>query len=313
MFLVGVVMLTSRFRNPSAKLYKYFETHCKNRTTSMLMGTGVTAVTQSSTATSVIAIALINGGVISLFQATGIIMGANVGSALTTLLTTFTAFPVATYFMLLGFVGASIKLAAKHEKWQVAADMMIAIGILFVGLHLMGRAFRDNVALRDAFEGMFERTTFPLLLILLGTTFTMIVQSSTAATGIFVVMIAEGLMPIQSGIFLVIGANVGTSFTAIIASLGANRAAKRVALVHVLFNVLGAVLFTAIVWPLSGVIMPWFGGLPVAPVWQLTIFHVIYNVGTMLALIGFIGPLNKLVTAIIPAKESTCQNAQEVI
>ena len=302
-FLVGVVMLTNKFRCPSKKIYNYFETHCKNRTSSMLMGTGVTAITQSSTATSVIAIALINGGVISLFQATGIIMGANVGSALTTLATTFTAFPIATYFMLLTFVGASIQLVTKSDRWHYIGDILISIGIPFVGLHLMGRAFRDNETLTNAFQSMFEIVTNPMVLILLGTLFTMILQSSTAATGMYVVMIANDLMSIQAAIWLVIGANIGTSFTAIIASIAGNRSAKRVALMHVLFNVIGAVLFTAIIWPLQGILIPWYGGLAMAPVWQLTVFHAIYNVGTMLALIWFIHPLCKLVEWMIPDKK----------
>ena len=206
--------------------------------------------------------------------------------------------------MLLVLVGTSIQLCTKNEKWNYTADILISIGISFVGLHLMGRAFRDNAVLTDAFETMFTTVTNPLLLILLGTVFTMILQSSTAATGMYVVMIANGAMGLSAGIWLVIGANVGTSFTAIIASIAANRASKRVAVIHVLFNVFGAILFTAIIWPLYSILFPWYSGLDIAPVWQLTIFHAVYNVVTLLALLWLIVPLNKLVTLMIPIKEN---------
>jgi len=115
-------------------------------------------------------------------------------------------------------------------------------------------------------------------------------------------MVASGLLPFESAIFIVIGANLGTSFTAIIASLPGNRKAKQVGLFHVLFNLLGAILFLAIVWPLHGVLVPWYQNLIREPVIQMSIFHVVFNVMTMLALIAFITPLNKLVCWMIKDK-----------
>jgi len=297
-------MFTHKLEKPSDRLYRFFARTGKNRYSNVAMGTGMTLVTQSSTATSVIVIALVNGGVLTLFQATGIIMGANVGTSLTSLLTTLTVFPIKYGFMLLTFIGATIKLSTKHKKWTYFANLFISIGILFVGLELMGNAFRHNPVLVDAFTNIFSSVTFPLLLILIGAVFTIIVQSSTAVIGILVVMVSQNLLDFYSVIYLIIGTNIGTSFTAIIVAIPANRDAKRVACIQVLFRLIGSIVFTMLVWPLQGILVPWYQRLITEPVWQLSVFHVIFNIGTMLMLLWFIRPLNWLAYKIIPKKPS---------
>jgi len=168
---------------------------------------------------------------------------------------------------------------------------------------MMSSALGSNEIIVGFFEGVFARITFPLWLFLIGTVFSALIQSSSAAIGISVAMVASGLLPFESAIFIVIGANLGTSFTAIIASLPCNRNAKRVGLFHVVFNLLGAILFLAIVWPLQGVLVPWYQGLIYDPVIQMSVFHVVFNTVTMLALVSFIVPLNKLVCWIIKDKQ----------
>jgi len=303
-FLVGVVMFTHKLEKPSDRMYRFFAKTGRNRYTGVAMGTGLTMVTQSSTATSVIVIALVNGGVLTLFQATAIIMGANVGTSLTSLLTTLSAFPIRYGFMMLVFAGALIKLFTKRPKWIYAGNLFIGIGLLFVGLHIMSGAFSDNQILMDTFTDLFQAVTFPLLLILIGAVFTIIMQSSTAVIGILVVLVSQGLVDFSSVMFLIIGTNIGTTFTTIIVSLPANRDAKRVACVQVLFKLIGSAVFTIIFWPLQSLFVPWYQNLITQAVWQLSVFHVIFNVGTMFMLLWLIKPLNWLAYKIIPKKPS---------
>ena len=301
-FLLAIVMLSKIFGKPSEKLNRLFEKIGKNRFTNVGLGIGMVGITQSSTPTTVIIISLAGGGVLSLFQATGLIMGINIGSSLTSLLFVFSAFRIRYFIMFLVFIGAAIRLAVKNEKWVNLANIFITFGLLFIGLGMMSSALGSNIIIVDFFEGVFSSITFPLWLFLIGTIFAALIQSSSAAIGISVAMVASGLLQFESAIFIVIGANLGTSFTAIIASLAGNINAKRAGFFHVLFNLLGAILFLAIVWPLQGVIVPWYQGQIQDPVIQMSVFHVIFNTVTMLVLIWFIVPLNNLVCWVIKDK-----------
>ena len=298
-FLLAIVMLSKIFCEPSEKLTRFFKKTGKNRFTNVGLGIAVVGITQSSTPTTVIIISLVGGGILTLFQATGLVMGINIGSSLTSLLFVFSAFRIRYFIMFFIFIGAAMRLASKNEKLARVANVLITFGLLFIGLGMMSSALGNNEIIVDFFEGVFSRVTFPLWLFLIGTIFATLIQSSSAAIGVSVAMVASGLLPFESAIFIVIGANLGTSFTAIIASLPGNRDAKRVGLFHVLFNLLGAILFLAIVWPLQGVLVPWYQGLIHDPVIQMSVFHVVFNAVTMLALIAFIVPLNKLVRWVI--------------
>jgi len=301
-FLLAIVMLSKIFGRTSERLERFFKKTGKNRFTNVGVGIGMVGITQSSTPTTVIIICLVSGGMLSLLQATGLIMGINIGSSLTSLLFVFSAFRIRYFIMFLVFIGAAMRLATKNEKWVRSANIFITFGLLFIGLGMMSSALGNNEIIVGFFEDVFGRVTFPLWLFLIGTIFAALIQSSSAAIGISVAMVASGLLPFESAIFIVIGANLGTSFTAIIASLSGNRNAKRVGLFHVIFNLLGATLFLAIVWPLHGVLVPWYQGLISEHIIQMSVFHVVFNVITMLALIAFIVPLNKLVCWMIKDK-----------
>ncbi|MCL2285917.1 MAG: Na/Pi symporter [Firmicutes bacterium] len=298
-FLFAIVMLAKIFGKPSEKLNRLFKKIGKNRFTNVGLGIGMVGITQSSTPTTVIIISLAGCGMLTLFQATGLVMGINIGSSLTSLLFVFSTFRIRYFIMFLVFVGAAMRLAARKEKVVEIADIFITFGLLFVGLGMMSSALGSNEIIVNFFEGVFSRVTFPLWLFLIGTVFAALIQSSSAAIGISVAMVASGLLQFESAIFIVIGANLGTSFTAVIASLAGNRNAKRVGFFHVLFNLLGAFIFMAIVWPLQGVLVPWYQGLISDPVIQMSVFHVVFNTVTMLVLIWFIVPLNKLVCRLI--------------
>jgi len=294
-FLFAIVMLTKIFGKPSEKLNKFFRKTGENRFANVGLGIAAVGITQSSGPTTVIVISLISGGMLTLLQATGLVMGINIGSSLTSLMFIFTTFRIRYFIMFLVFVGAAIRLATKNEKWVMAANICITFGLLFIGMGMMGSALRDNEIIVGFFEGVFTRITFPLWLFLIGTAFAALIQSSSAAIGIVVAMVVSGLLPFESAIYLVIGANLGTSFIAIIASLPGNKNAKRVGLFHVVFNLLGSILFLLIVWPLQDVLVPWYQRLIADPVIQMSVFHVVFNTVTMLALISFIKPLNRLV------------------
>jgi len=214
--------------------------------------------------------------------------------------------------MFLVFIGAAIRLATKNKKLIGIANICITFGLLFIGMSMMGSALRDNEIVVGFFENVFTRITFPLWLFLIGTIFATLIQSSSAAIGVVVAMVASGLLPFESAIYLVIGANLGTSFIAVVASLPGNRNAKRVGLFHVVFNLLGSILFLAIVWSLQDVFVPWFQGLIYDPVIQMSVFHVVFNTITMLALISFIKPLNKLVCRVIKDKPGDALQATNI-
>lgn len=301
-FLVGIVMFSEGLeKNASRGMRALFKKISNRKSSGILVGAGVTALIQSSSATTVMVIGLVNAGIITLIQATAIIMGANIGTTVTGLIVSMPA-SVTPMFMALAFVGAMIKIITKKEKAVRIADLLISFGILFIGLDIMGAAFKGDNALKTAFQSLFENVTFPLLLVLLGAVFTGIIQSSSAATGIFITMIGSGLLKIDSAIYLVLGANIGTCVTALLASITANTNAKRAALIHILFNVLGAVIFLAIIWPLAGVIMPVYTKLIPDPKLQLSVFHIIFNLSTTLILVWFIKPLNRLTHFLVKEK-----------
>ena len=310
-FLFAVVMLSKIFGRPSEMLHRFFKKTGENRFANVGLGVVTVGITQSSTPTTVIIISLVSGGMLTLLQASGLIMGINIGSSLTSLLFVFSTFRIRYFIMFLVFVGTTMRLVTKNEKWVRIANICITFGLLFIGLGMMSSALGNNEIIVGFFEGVFRRITFPLWLFLIGTLFAALIQSSSAAIGISVAMVASGLLPFESAIFIVIGANLGTSFTAIIAALPCNRDAKRVGLFHVVFNLLGAVLFLAIVWPLQDVLVPWYQGLIADPVIQMSVFHVVFNTVTMLVLVSFVVPLNKFVCWIIKDKAECQKFAQE--
>jgi phosphate:Na+ symporter len=307
-FLLAIVMLSKGFGKPSEKLNRFFKKTERNRFANVGLGIAAVGVTQSSGPTTVIIISLVSGGMLSLFQGTSLVMGINIGSSLTSLMFVFTAFRIRYFIMFLIFVGSVMLLATKKEKWVRMANIFITFGLLFIGMGLMSSALSSNQVIVNFFENVFSRVTFPLWLFLIGTIFATLIQSSSAAIGISVAMVGSGLLPFESAMFIVIGANLGTSFIAIIASLPCNQNARRVGLFHVLFNLLGSLLFLAVMWPLQGVFVAWYQGLIADPVIQMSVFHVIFNTVTMLALVLFIHPLNKFVCWVIKDKKECIPN-----
>jgi phosphate:Na+ symporter len=303
-FLAGIVMFSETLtRSASGKMRLLLKKVSGNRAAGFGLGLGITAVTNASAVTTVMVVGLVNAGLLSLVQATAIIFGANVGSALTTLMVSLSALNIKYYFMALAFVGAFAKLMTKNQKVALIANLMIGFGTLFVGLDILGRGFANN-DIREAFGTLFTSVEFPLLLVLFGILVTALTQSSTATTAIIVVMIGRGLLGFESGVYLIIGANVGSTFPALLASITGNTNARRAAMVHFLFNVIGATILTTFVWSTSRWLIPFWTGLITGEVWQISIFNVVFNVATAMILIWFIGPISKLATKIVKEKKN---------
>ncbi len=267
-----------------------------NRFSGVGIGAGVTAIIQSSSATSVMVIGLVNAGVMTLMQATPIIMGANIGTTITGVLVALKNDYFNMLMYLLAFVGVMMGFC-KDEKKKIAGLLCSGLGLIFVGLNVMSseQAF-GNPLVELLFQNIFSVIDAPLLLIIVGMIFTALIQSSSAATGVVITMVGTGILPLGLALFIVLGANIGTCVTALLASAGANANSKRVALIHFTFNVIGTILFTAIVLifkePLIGFLTSLFPGSdPMSLQMRVSVFHVIFNVTTTAILLPFVSQL----------------------
>ena len=253
-------------------------------------------------------IGLVNAGVMTLMQATPIIMGANIGTTITGVLVALKNdyFNMAMY--LLAFAGVMMDFS-KKEKIKLAGSLCSGLGLIFVGLNVMSseQAF-GNPLVERMFTAIFEVIDFPLLLILVGVIFTALIQSSSASTGVVITMVGTGVLPLDLALFIILGANIGTCVTALLASVGANTNSKRVALIHFTFNLTGTVLFTAIIWllrePVVDMLMSLFpGDDPMSLQMRVSAFHVVFNVTTTLALLPFTKHLVNYSCAVIKDKK----------
>ena len=246
-FIAGMNMLSSGLEHGAGGgMKRLLGKISNNRFAGVGIGAGVTAIIQSSSATSVMVIGFVNAGIMSLAQATSIIMGANIGTTVTGILVSLKSLGISLFASALAFVGVMMTFM-KKEKIKMIGGILCGFGLIFVGLDVMGSAFdSDNVV--KFFSDIFAAIDFPLLLILCGVVFTAVIQSSSAATGVFITMVGTGALTIDNALFLVLGSNIGTCVTAAIACIGTTVNAKRTALIHLTFNIIGTILFTAVLW-----------------------------------------------------------------
>lgn len=296
-FIVGMGFMSEALEKSAGEGMKRLLGRISNdRFSGVGIGAGVTAIIQSSSATSVMVIGLVNAGVMTLMQATPIIMGANIGTTITGVLVALKNDYFNMLMYLFAFAGVMMGFF-KQEKIKLAGLLCSGLGLIFVGLNVMSseQAF-GNPLVETMFQGIFAVIEFPLLLILVGVIFTALIQSSSAATGVVITMVGTGVMPLDLALFIVLGANIGTCVTALLASVGANANAKRVALIHFTFNVIGTVIFTAIVWifkePMIDLLVSMFPGAdPMSLQMRVSVFHVIFNVSTTIVLLPFVSRL----------------------
>ena len=278
------------------------------------IGTATTAVIQSSSLTTVMVVGLVNAGVMTLTQATTITMGANIGTTITAQIAALSAFEFATFAMGLTGIGILVAYATKKEKVQTVCYAVAGLGLVFVGLDVMDASmdfFQESQVIVDLFASI----TNPFLLFFLGIAITAIIQSSSALTVILIAMAESGILIGGGGnavLYVVLGTNIGTCVTALLSSIGTNINAKRAAVIHLLFNVIGSIIFFIIMicWPEmnANTFEAWF---PNNPGTQIAMFHTFFNVISTILFLPFTNGLVKLSELIVRPGKKKKEDAEE--
>lgn len=310
-FIVGMNFLSDALEKCAGSgMKKLLGKISNNRFSGVGIGAGVTAIIQSSSATSVMVMGLVNAGAMTLMQATPVIMGANIGTTITGVLVALKNDYFNTIMYLFAFLGVMAGFF-KNEKIKLIGSLFCGLGFIFVGLNVMSseEAF-SNPVIVNFFVEIFKRVNFPPLLILIGVIFTALIQSSSASTGVVITMVGAGVLPVDLALFIVLGANIGTCVTALLASIGANQNTKRIAFIHFIFNVIGTILFTALLLTLKTQILNLLtavfpGSDAMSLQMRISFFHVVFNVTTTIILLPFVKQLVKLSTLVIKDKKAT--------
>lgn len=279
------------------------------------IGTVTTAIIQSSSLTTVMVVGLVNAGVMTLTQATTITMGANIGTTITAQIAALSAFDFATFAMGLTGIGVLIALTTKKEKVQTVCYAIAGLGLVFVGLDVMDASmefFRESQVIVDLFASI----TNPFLLFFLGIAITAIVQSSSAVTVILISMATQGIIIGGGGnavMYVVLGTNIGTCVTALLSCIGTNINAKRAAVIHLLFNVIGSIIFFIIMicWPEMNAMTleAWF---PNNPGTQIAMFHTFFNVISTILFLPFTNGLVKLSELLVRPRKRDGKEEESV-
>lgn len=302
LFLYGMTIMSDGLEKSAGnKLEKIIEKVSGNIFKGIFFGALVTCVVQSSSATTVMVVGFVNAGIMNLTQAIGIIMGANIGTTITAQMVSIDVSMLAPVAIV---TGMAIKMFCKGRKQLVFGEILLGFGILFFGMDVMKEAMaplKENDAFRNMILSIGSGTWFGTLKgFLLGLTITAVVQSSSATTAILVALATEGSLPIEAAFPILLGTNVGTCVTAMLSSISANRTAKRAALMHLLFNVLGTLIF--IVFFQSFTIKA-VSAISTHPERQLANAHTLFNVANTLVLLPFAGIIVKLVKILLPTTE----------
>ena len=319
-FMVGMNMMGSNLETAAGKsMRRLMAKATKNRFLGVGTGAAVTAIVNSSSATTVMIVGFVNVGFMTLVQAASVIMGANIGTTVSAFIMALSAagdaFSVAAVFALIAFVGFVITLVGKGDKIKRIGSIFVGVGLIFVGLDVMSGAVSDMLEsdnIRTAVEGMFTAlgngpdavlTWEIIVLFLLGAVLTAAMQSSAALTAIVISLATQNLISLQMTMCIILGANVGTCLTSLISSVGASVNARRAAMVHLLFNVAGWLIF---IWPVAFAgrhIATFLDGFIADTEWQIAIFHMAFNLATTILLLPFVNVLVKLACLIVPEKK----------
>ena len=296
LFLYGMQMMSSCLEAAAgSKMKLILERLTANRFLGVLVGAGITAVIQSSSATTVMVVGFVNSGMMTLNQAVWLIMGANIGTTITGQLI---ALDVGALAPLFAFIGVAMVVFVKMPRAHHIGQIMAGLGVLFIGMEMMSSSM---MPLRDsqAFVDLMTRFSNPLLGIAVGALFTALIQSSSASVGILQALATSGAISFSSSVFILFGQNIGTCITAVLASIGTSRSAKRATIIHLMFNIIGTVLFTilCILFPLADLVASF---TPDAPAAQIANMHTIFNIVTTLLLLPLGNQLASLAVRILP-------------
>ena len=310
LFLHGMQMMSSGLEAAAgSKMKEILERLTANRFLGVLVGTAITAVIQSSSATTVMVVGFVNAGMMTLNQAVWIIMGANIGTTVTGLLI---ALDVGALAPMIAFVGVVCMVFVKHPQAQHVGQILAGLGVLFIGMDMMSGAM-SPLRESESFINLMSTFSNPLLGILAGTGFTAVIQSSSASVGILQALANSGVIQLSSAVFVLFGQNIGTCVTAVLASIGTSRSAKRTTLIHLMFNIIGTIIFTTLflLFPIASVIdgslvLPGqlgaaiSGLVPGTPAGQIALTHTTFNIVTTILLLPLGNYLAKLAVRILP-------------
>ena len=296
LFLYGMQMMSTGLEAAAGNRMKsILEKLTSNRVKGVLVGAAITAVIQSSSATTVMVVGFVNSGLMTLKQAVWVIMGANIGTTITGQLIALDIGAIAPLFAIAG-VGAIMFI--KSEMVHHISSIFAGLGILFMGMDMMGAAM-SPLKESEAFISLMTKFDNPLLGILVGALFTAVIQSSSASVGILQALASTGMIPLSSAVFVLFGQNIGTCITAVLASIGMKVNAKRTTVIHLLFNIIGTVLFTVIC--LVTPYVTWIEAMtPGDPVAQIANAHTVFNIVTTLLLLPFGTHMANIAVRILP-------------
>lgn len=299
MFLYGMNVMGDGLQKAAGeKLKKIIEMLTTNKIMGVLVGTLVTAIIQSSSATTVMTIGFVNAGIMSLQQAVGVIMGANVGTTVTAQLVSFN---IEKYAPMAIGIGMAFWFFTKKKNVKNISEILIGFGILFVGMNFMKAAAAPVSEMPQVHDAMLYLSKNPVLGILAGFVITGTIQSSSASIGILIVLASQGLLPITAALPVLYGDNIGTCVTSLLSTVGASRNARRAAIMHLCFNVIGTLLFIIV---LSKPIVALVTSIdPTNVPRQIANAHTLFNVVNVIVLLPFSSYLVKLATKLVPYTE----------
>lgn len=304
LFLYGMQMMSTGLEAAAGNRMKVIlEKLTANRFIGVLVGAIITAIIQSSSATTVMVVGFVNSGMMTLQQAVWIIMGANIGTTITGQLI---ALDVGEIAPLIAFAGVAAIVFVKNKKVRHCGEILAGLGVLFIGMDMMNAAMKP---LADSEQFVSLLTTFenPILGILAGTIFTALIQSSSASVGILQALAGSGVIGLHSAAYVLFGQNIGTCITALLASVGTNVNAKRATCIHIMFNVFGTIVFTifCLTTPLISVIQRWTPDNAPA---QIANLHTLFNIVTTLLLLPVGTCLTRIAAILLKDKRQVNEN-----
>ncbi len=302
-FLVGVHLLTANIEQLATdRIKSIFSKTADRKLTNVAIGTAATAIIQSSGVTTVLIVGFVNVGIVNLYQATAMIMGANIGTTVTAQIAALSAFPITTYVQASVFIGILINMLCKSEKIKKAGLIVSGLGLIFIGLSIMSDAMKVN---SDAIQVLFENVKNPYVLFLIGILLTALVQSSSATTSIIIAMSVAGLTIGTGGnevLYIILGTNIGSCVTALMSSMTAGTNAKRTSLIHLLFNLFGSVIFFILLMLVPDFTELTFRKWFASPATQIAMFHTFFNVTCTVIFLPFCNVFVKISQVLIKDK-----------
>ena len=304
LFLFGIRTMGDGLENAAgAKLKRMLEVLTGNRFLAVLVGFVVTAIIQSSTATTVMVVGFVNAGMMSLAQAVGVIMGANIGTTVTSLLIALNFSSVAAAAVLVGVI---LMLASKKTVVKNLGAIFTGFGLLFLGIDMMSDSMaplRESAGFMNFIVTVSESPLRPLFGIILGIVMTAVLQSYSASVGVLQTLAMQGLVPLKFSVFVLFGQNIGTCLTALFSTVGAKKNSKRAAVIHLLFNLIGTGIFILIA--LLAPYVEWIEKLSPDPMAQIAISHIVFNIVSTVVMFPFANILVKLSCLLVPGKDDS--------